>query len=129
VAVDRELPVVSSDTWADVEEAGMGAVLDQLRRMSGIIAGSHLLAAAAALFWEARRRSRTRSAIWPARALDRPPARSWALTVALVSNEHAVGRDSEGFAVPMTYAGAGLQPGRGAAIYRRHPRTHRGGPA
>jgi hypothetical protein len=129
VAVDRELPVVSSDTWADVEEAGMGAVLDQLRRMSGIIAGSHLLAAAAALFWEARRRSRTRSAIWPARALDRPPARSWALTVASFPTSMLWVGTRRDLRCPMTYAGAGLQPGRGAAIYRRHPRTHRGGPA
>jgi catechol O-methyltransferase len=51
---DRELAVVSSDK---VEEAGMGAALDQLRRMSGIIAGSSLLAAAAALLTpQARRR-------------------------------------------------------------------------
>jgi catechol O-methyltransferase len=56
VAVDRELPVGSSDNWPEVEEAPMGAAVDRLRKPSGSIAGFTLFAGAAALLTARARR-------------------------------------------------------------------------
>jgi hypothetical protein len=56
VAVDRELPVGSSDNWPEVEEAPMGAAVDRLRKLSGSIAGFTLFAGAAALLTAPARR-------------------------------------------------------------------------